>query len=55
MNRQEHEQEMRASDCREESERQHYAKHPKTFLERLGERARELEEFNRQYTKTSPF
>ena len=44
MNRQEHTQEMLASDHRAESERQHYEQHPKTFLEELGEVARELEE-----------
>ena len=55
MNREQHDQEMRASDCREESERQYYEDHPKTDLEELGEVARELAEFHREYTKTAPF
>ena len=55
MNRQEHDQEMRASDCRAESERQHYEKHPKTFWEELKETAVMLEEAHRQYTKREPF
>ena len=55
MNRNEHEQEMMASDCRAESEERYYEEHPKTFLEELGEVARALEEFDREFTKKSPF
>lgn len=55
MNRQEHEQEMLASDHRAESERQHYEQHPKTFLEELKEVCDLMTEWNREREKRSPF
>ena len=41
--------------CRAEAEEQYYKDNPKSFLERCGEVARELQEFHRAFIKRSPF
>ena len=43
------------SQCRADAEDRYYEEHPQTFLDRVGEVGRELEEFHRDYTKQSPF
>ena len=43
------------SQCRADAEDRYYEEHPQTFLDRVGEVGRELEEFHREFTKKAPF
>ena len=55
MNRNEHDQEMRASDHRAESERQYYKDNPKPFWDNLKEVCDLMTEWNREREKRMPF